>query len=81
MADTFFDRFTKELTEKMGPSPERAFPSAPSEAIIPVSPAAIPRPVNWWDLIPREPLGYPLVAWIGTAIWICILFIIVAPLI
>ncbi len=32
-------------------------------------------------MIPREPLGYPLVAWIGVAIWLCILFIIVAPLI
>ncbi len=82
MADTFFDNLTKELTAKMGPSPDRAFPSAPSAAAIPVSPAAVPRPaVNWWHMIPREPLGYPLVAWIGVAIWLCILFIIVAPLI
>jgi len=81
MADQFFDRLTKELTEKMGPSPERAFPSAPSAAILPVSPAAVPRTVNWWDMIPRQPLGYPLAAWIGCAIWIVILFIIVAPLI
>ena len=81
MADTFFDRFTKELTEKMGPSPERAFPSAPSEAVIPVSPAAVPRPMRIRDMIGAKPLGYPLAAWIGVAIWICILFIIVAPLI
>lgn len=82
MADTFFDNLTKELTAKMGPSPDRAFPSAPSAAAIPVSPAAVPRSaVGWWAMIPREPLGYPLVAWIGVAIWLCILFIIVAPLI
>lgn len=82
MADTFFDNLTKELTAQMGPSPDRAFPSAPSAAILPVSPAALPRPaVSWWHMIPREPLGYPLVAWIGVAIWLCILFIIVAPLI
>jgi uncharacterized protein len=81
MADTFFNRFTKELTEKMGPSPERAFPSAPSEAVLPVSSAAVPRPIRIRDMIPPKPLGYPLAAWIGVAIWICILFIIVAPLI
>lgn len=82
MADTFFDNFTKELTLKMGPSPEEAFPSAPSAEVIPVSSAAIPRSaVNWWDLIPREPLGYPLVVWIGGAIWLCILFLILGPLI
>jgi uncharacterized protein len=87
MADTFFDNFTKELTLKMGPSPERAFPSAPGEAVIPVSPAAIsPAAVNarssisFWALIPREPMGYPLVAWIGGIIWILIFFIIIGPL-
>jgi hypothetical protein len=31
-------------------------------------------------MIPSEPLGYPLAAWIGGAIWLCILFLIVAPL-
>jgi uncharacterized protein len=81
LADQFFNNFTRELTERMGPSPERAFPSAPSEAVVPVSPAAVPRaPVDMWSMIPSEPLGYPLAAWIGGAIWLCILFLIVAPL-
>ena len=81
MADAFFDNLTRELTLKMGPSPERAFPSAPSAAAIPVNPAAIPRPpINMWAMVPRRPMGYPLVAWIGGIIWILILFLIIGPL-
>ncbi len=81
MADTFFNNFTRELTERMGPSPERVFPSAPSEAVIPVSPAAIPRSaVSMWSMIPAEPMGFPLVAWIGGAIYVCIFFLIMGPL-
>ena len=81
LADTFFDNLTKELTLKMGPSPEPAFPSAPSAAAIPVSPAAVPRPaVNLWAMMPREPMGYPLAVWIGGILWILIFFLIVGPL-
>ena len=81
MADAFFDNLTRELTLKMGPSPDRAFPSAPSAAAIPVSPAAVPRSaVNWWAMVPREPMGFPVVVWIGGAIWIAILFLIIGPL-
>jgi carbon monoxide dehydrogenase subunit G len=82
MADAFFNNFTRVLTERMGPSPERAFPSAPSEAVRPVSPAAIPRPAagGLWSMIPSQPMGYPLAAWIGIALWICIFFLIVGPL-
>ncbi|MGH3265023.1 MAG: CoxG family protein, partial [Trebonia sp.] len=80
MADSFFNRFTEVLTERMGPSPERAFPSAPSEAILPVSPAAIPHPVSVWSMIPDRPMCYPRAAWIGCALWIIIFFLVVGPL-
>jgi uncharacterized protein len=64
-----------------GPAPDRVFPSAPSEPAIPVSPAAVPRSaVDMWSMIPREPMGFPLVAWIGCAIYVCIFFIIIGPL-
>jgi uncharacterized protein len=81
LADTFFNNFTQELTLRMAPSPERAFPSSPSEAVIPVSPAAVPRSsVSVWSMIPSEPMGYPIAAWIGCALWLCIFFLIVGPL-
>ncbi|MEO9189999.1 MAG: carbon monoxide dehydrogenase subunit G [Acetobacteraceae bacterium] len=81
LADQFFNNLTQELTLRMGPSTERSFPSAPSDSVIPVSPAAIPRSsVGVWSMIPPEPMGYPVVAWIGCALWLVILFLIVAPL-
>ena len=81
LADQFFNNFTRELTGRMGPSEERAFPSAPSEAVTPVSPAAVPRaPLTMRQMIPSDPMGYPLAAWIGGAIWICILFLVLGPL-
>ncbi len=81
LADTFFNNLTKELTLQMAPSTERSFPSAPSEAVIPVSPAAIPRSaVSMWSMIPPDPMGYPMAAWIGGALWLCILFLVVGPL-
>ncbi len=81
MAEKFFDNFTREMTLRMGPSPERAFPSAPSEAVIPVSPAAVPRSfVSWWSTVPHEPMGFPMAVWIGGAIYVAIFFIIIGPL-
>lgn len=81
MADTFFDRFTKELTQKMGSSPEQAVPAIQGEAAIAAGLEAAPRPsVGLWAMVPRQPMGLPLVAWIGGAIWILVFFIIIGPL-
>ena len=42
---------------------------------------SVPRTaVNWWAMMPREPMGYPLVVWIGGILWILIFFLIVGPL-
>ncbi len=80
LADQFFNNLTQELTLRMGPSTER-LPLRPLRAAIPVSPAAIPRSsVGVWSMIPPEPMGYPVVAWIGCLLWLVILFLIVAPL-
>jgi carbon monoxide dehydrogenase subunit G len=90
MADNFFNKFTQLLTERsapaaeeaaaeMAPAEDRAFPSAPGAAARPVSPAAVPQ-ISLWSMIPERPMGYPRAAWIGTALWICIFFLIVGPL-
>ncbi len=81
MADTFFDNLTKELTQKMGPSPEQTIPSTLGAAAMQAGPEAMPgRVITLSALIPREPMGYPLVAWIGGIIWILVFFIIIGPL-
>ncbi len=71
MADAFFDNFAKELAPPMVPTPEAAAPTR--------APAPAPS-VNWFAMVPREPMGLPLALWIGGLIWLVILYMIVVPL-
>lgn len=85
MADQFFDRFTAHLSPApaveatpetivdmtqtaTGTVTQQAQPAAPR-------PAAAPS-ISIFDLIPAEPYGYPIVAWIGGAAFLFVLFLI-----
>lgn len=87
MADAFFDRFSQRVApaDSAPPSPatDRAFPAAPSEEVArPVLPPAHqPAAVNVFALIPREPFGLPIVAWIGAVIYLFIVILILGSLI
>ena len=59
MADAFFDRFAASVTSAAAEMP-------------PPPPAAAPS-ISLLAMIPREPGGLPLVAWIGAAIFLPIL--------
>jgi hypothetical protein len=84
MADSFFDRFSAQLA---APEPaaetEQIFPAAPSEEVahqvlpMPQPPAA----VSVFSLIPREPFGLPLVAWISGAIYLLILILVIGSMV
>jgi len=82
MADNFFDRFSAQLTPPE-PAPERLFPAAPSaEVAHPVLPPAHPTSaVNVFALVPREPFGLPMVAWIGGVIYLFIVILVLGSLI
>jgi uncharacterized protein len=76
MADAFFDRFSvlvapPEVAAPLAATPVeyRPTPTLPSSAISPFA------------LLPREPFGLPLVAWIGGAIYLFILILILGSLI
>jgi carbon monoxide dehydrogenase subunit G len=76
MSDQFFDRFAAALAPPppaapAGPAPEAAAPAAAPAAPRPV-PAA-PAGISILDLLPEAPLGIPLLAWVGGAIWLVIL--------
>jgi uncharacterized protein len=59
MADAFFDRFSTHVQAMM--------PNAPESVAVA---AASPQPaISVWALIPREPFGLPLAAWIGGAVF------------
>ena len=95
MADAFFDKFTTQIASahEMNP-PQQTTPATNMSEIgadgpvglataavgavaRPASPAA---PVNLLSMIPAEPLGLPLVFWIGSALFLGVLVLIFGPL-
>jgi carbon monoxide dehydrogenase subunit G len=72
MSDQFFDRFAAALTP---PAPvEDAAPTAAAAAApAPRAPITAPAGISILDLLPEAPMGIPLLAWAGGAIWLVIL--------
>ena len=74
MADQFFDRFSAEVS-----GPAQIAADGPVGAIAavttPPSPQA-PAAVSLLSLIPKEPYGYPLIFWIGSAVFLVIFVMI-----
>jgi uncharacterized protein len=60
----------------------RAFPSAPDPVVArPILPPVNPQPsVSIFALIPREPFGLPLVAWIGGIIYLFIVLLLIGSI-
>jgi uncharacterized protein len=71
MADAFFDRFSEQVAERAagGTATEAAMPITAGTAPIAPRPAAPPSAIPIWALIPREPFGLPLAAWIGGGVF------------
>ncbi len=66
MADAFFDRFAAQVATA---EPEAAAEATPAPAAAPAPAPAAPT-ISLLDLIPREPGGLPITAWIGIALFI-----------
>ena len=87
MADSFFDRFSAQVAPPQPePEPEtqRVYPSAPSEEVAqPVLPQLRqpPSAVSVFSLIPPEPMGLPVAAWIGGAIYLIMLILILGSMV
>jgi carbon monoxide dehydrogenase subunit G len=69
MADAFFTKFAAEVTALVP-----AAPGAPAVVAAPAEPMVAK--ISLFDLIPRQPFGYPLVFWIGGVIWLLIFALI-----
>lgn len=72
MSDQFFDRFAKAVA----PPPPPVDAAAEAAPATPAGPQEAPlahAPVTLLDLIPREPMGVPLMAWVGGVVVIGIL--------
>ena len=76
MADAFFDRFSKQV-QAMSAASAPALPHTEAEAVasrtmaepVAVAMSAPPSAISIWSLIPREPFGLPLAAWLGGGVF------------
>jgi uncharacterized protein len=92
MADAFFDRFSQQV-QAMSPSaaaapvavPAATEPAGAATMAEPVTAAlasvTAPSAVSVWALIPREPFGLPLAAWIGGAIFVIMVLLMLGSMI
>jgi carbon monoxide dehydrogenase subunit G len=81
MADAFFDRFVAEVAA----TPPGAAAAEGAAGLVaaatgeppggPRPPAAVPQ-IGLRDMIPREPMGLPIAAWVGGVIFLLILILI-----
>jgi hypothetical protein len=75
MAEAFFDRFSAYVAP-----PAAAEPAAEERAEPRPVPQLPPSAISPLALVPREPFGLPLVAWIGSLIYLFILVLILGSL-
>ncbi|HVZ09754.1 SRPBCC family protein [Rhodopila sp.] len=80
MADAFFDRFSEEV-RRLSPDSEvlpsglmagETYASEP-EVVIGSALHRPPSAIPLWALIPSEPFGWPLAAWIGGAVFVLLI--------
>ena len=79
MADAFFDRFVAEVAatppaEMSADGPAGLIAAATGD--MPGTARPAPASIGLLDLVPREPLGLPIVAWIGGLIFLLIFILI-----
>jgi carbon monoxide dehydrogenase subunit G len=74
MADAFFDRFSAQV------APPVAAAAAIATATSAVAASPPPSAIGVAALIPREPFGLPVAAWIGGALYLVILILILGSL-
>lgn len=91
MADSFFDRFSKQVQAQSSqfqsskpPSAAAAEAAARESMAEPVAAAmgAVPPPatVSIWQMIPREPFGLPLAVWIGGGVYALIVLLMLGSM-
>ena len=83
MAEQFFTKFSGEV-QKLVPAEAAPAEAAPTEAVsvpeVAAPPVAPPSAISPLDLIPREPFGLPVVAWIGIVVFVGILLATIASM-
>jgi uncharacterized protein len=82
MADAFFDRFSDRVAPPLAVAAPTAAPTAAPIAAPDLIARAQPlSAISPFALVPREPFGLPLVAWVGAAIYLVIVILILGSLV
>jgi carbon monoxide dehydrogenase subunit G len=89
MADAFFDRFSKQV-QAMSPAaetvqssiaePARAAAMDPASHRAAMPPAPPQAAISIWSLIPAEPFGLPLAAWIGGGVFVIMVLLMLGSM-
>ena len=66
MAGAFFDRFSAQVQAMLPAAAEAAAGKSMAE---PAAMASAPAAISVWSLVPKEPFGLPVAAWIGGGIF------------
>ena len=80
MADAFFDRFSAEVAPPPLPAPAAAAARRTAGRGSTTATPSPPSAISPFALVPREPFGLPLVAWIGGAIYLFMLLLILGSM-
>jgi carbon monoxide dehydrogenase subunit G len=82
MADAFFDRFSRQVQAMAPATAEEAAAQTMAEPVA-AAMGAVSQPssaISIWALIPQEPFGLPLAAWIGSGIFVIILLLMLGSM-
>jgi len=76
MADQFFDRFSLQVQSRVPAAAETAAGQTMAEPIAALQPSTI----SVWSLIPREPFGLPIAAWVGSAVFVVMVLLMLGSM-
>jgi uncharacterized protein len=77
MADAFFDRFSAQV-QAMSPVAVAQTAAAPGAPVVVAMPP--PSAVSVWALIPNEPFGLPIAAWLGGGVYVIIVLLMLGSM-
>jgi uncharacterized protein len=81
ISDQFFDRFSAAVAP---PAPAIVAPPAPTTIGAPpprpIPPRPMPSAIGMTDMVPREPLGLPMAAWIGGLVFLFLVLLYIGSI-
>jgi uncharacterized protein len=79
MADAFFDRFSRQV-QAMAPATAEAAASHTMAEPVAVAVSGPPSGISVWSLIPSEPFGLPIAAWVGGGVFVILVILMLGSM-